>query len=202
MPDKLCKDCTEKAYMSYNFKITIEQNDTTLRSVFLKDSFHTLKRDAVFDENSAYLGLGIKTEIAFVDADPFIDDDGEFDYVNAVTQNSTISNQPNDNNNSYSQDDEEILNSEENEEVENEEFEEKERDENSDDKSPKDKAKRKASENADYIKDEDGKFVCQICNKKLVDRKGLNLHVRLHTGENLKRCNICNRGRICVNHYM
>lgn len=45
-----------------------------------------------------------------------------------------------------------------------------------------------------YIKDDDGKYICQICNKKLIDKKGLNLHVRLHTGENLKRCNICNRG--------
>ena len=59
------------------------------------------------------------------------------------------------------------------------------------------KVKKVSSKNADDIdcvKDEEGKFVCQICNKKLADKKGLKLHIRLHTGENLKRCNICNRG--------
>lgn len=212
MPDKLCKECTEKAFLAYNFKVTIEQNDSTLRSVLFKDQIENMKRDAVFDESNAYLGLGIKTEIAFVDADPFIDDDGDFDYVNATTENSTPSNhhhqqqQQIDNNNSYEQcDEEEILQSESNE-CEEEEIEEIE-EENGEEieegfdeslnemQQSKDKIKKKtAVENVDYIKDEDGKFICQICNKKLADKKGLNLHLRLHTGKNLKRCNICNRG--------
>lgn len=208
MPDKLCKECTEKAYLAYNFKVTIEQNDSTLRSVLFKDQIESMKRDAVFDESNTYLGLGIKTEIAFVDADPFIDDDGDFDYVNATTENSSTSNhQQVDNNNSYEQcDEEEILQSEGNEceeeeieeiEEENEEEIEEELDENFDMQQSRDKIKMKKSpavENVDYVKDDDGKFICQICNKKLTDKKGLNLHLRLHTGKNLKRCNICNRG--------
>jgi RNase P subunit RPR2 len=200
MPDKLCKDCTEKAYLAYNFKITIEQNDSTLRSVLLKDHIESIKKDAVFDENNTYLGLGIKTEIAFVDADPFIDDDADFDYVNATTENSNPADQQQqqqlDNNNSYQQDDqEEILQLEEEElgemEGENGEGIEEELDESLESISSKDKIKRKD----DYIKDEDGKFICQICNKKLADKKGLNLHIRLHTGKDLKRCHICNRGK-------
>lgn len=206
MPDKLCKECTEKAYMAYNFKITIEQSESTLRSVLFKDQIHSIKKDTVFGDNHNYLGLGIKTEIAFVDADPFIDDDGDFDYANATTESSSGSNQQNHNNNSYSQEDEEILDSEGNEDEEDEEEEDEELGDDYDAKSPKEKVKKKiqllstspktVSESMDYIKDEDGKFICQICNKKLVDKKGLNLHIRLHTGENLKRCNICNRGEI------
>lgn len=206
MPDKLCKECTEKAYLAYNFKVTLEQNDSTLRSVLFKDQIDGMKRDAVFDETNTY--LGIKTEIAFVDADPFIDDDGDFDYVHATTENSSASNhhQQIDNNNSYEQcDEEEILQSEGNEceeeeieeiEEENEEEIEEGIDESFEMTSPKDKVKKRspAVENVDYVKDEEGKFVCQICNKKLTDKKGLNLHLRLHTGKNLKRCNICNRG--------
>ena len=47
---------------------------------------------------------------------------------------------------------------------------------------------------AEYIKESDGKYLCLLCNKKLCDKKGLNLHRRLHTGEKLKTCNICQRG--------
>lgn len=206
MPDKLCKECTEKAYLAYNFKVTIEQNDSTLRSVLFKDQIESMKRDAVFDESNTYLGLGIKTEIAFVDADPFIDDDGDFDYVNATTDSSTPNHQQVDNNNSYEQcDEEEILQSDGNEceEEEIEEIEEENEedsqieeglDENFEMMQNKIKKKSLAVENVDYVKDEEGKLVCQICNKKLADKKGLNLHLRLHTGKNLKRCNICNRG--------
>lgn len=144
--------------------------------------------------------LGIKTEIAFVDADPFIDDDGDFDASIDYADNSNASNQQNDsyNNNSYSSQDgaDETVDLESDDDAS---------EENVDMKPPKDKIKKKPHEQSttvneqawrvtENVKDEDGKFVCQICNKKLVDKKGLTLHVRLHTGENLKRCNICNRG--------
>jgi hypothetical protein len=175
----------------------------------------SLKKDSVFDESNAYLGLGIKTEIAFVDADPFIDEDGDFDYVQTTPAEGSGESEGQkqghpDNNNSYTQEEEEdeILESDENdddddsEENDDEEEEEDEQDDEMlNEKSPRDKSIRKKTvspktvESIDYIKDEDGKFICQICNKKLVDKKGLNLHLRLHTGENLKRCNICNRGK-------
>ena len=197
MPDKLCKDCTEKAFLAYNFKVVLEQSDTTLRNVF-RDQIQNIKKDTVFDANHAYLGLGIKTEIAFVDADPFIDDDGDFDYVHqAPPQTSVQGNQQTANHNAYPHNDEEILDSDD----ENDEDDDDEEDDDiSEDISPKEKVSKKklvspkSTETVDYIKDEEGKFVCQICNKKLVDKKGFNLHQRLHTGENLKRCNICNRG--------
>lgn len=201
MPDKLCKECTEKAFIAYNFKVVLEQSDTTLRNIF-KDQIQILKKDTVFDENShAYLGLGIKTEIAFVDADPFIDDDGDFDYVQATTGSSVVVSHPqNDNNNSYSQHEEEILDSEDENDLDDDEEDENE---NFEDKSSKDRNIKKklvspktTDTNVEYVKDEEGKFVCQICNKKLVDKKGFNLHIRLHTGENLKRCSICNRGEL------
>mgnify|MGYP002655322257 CR=1 FL=1 len=146
--------------------------------------------------------MGIKTEIAFVDADPFIDDEGDFDETIDYADSSNASNQQNNdsyNNNSYT----DAAN--ETGDVESDEDEDGS-DENFDMKPPKDKAKKKIHpmmaprivENVDYTKDEDGKYVCQICNKKLVDKKGLNLHIRLHTGENLKRCNICNRGELKI----
>ena len=195
LPDKLCKECTEKAFLSYNFKASIEQSDATLRSVLFKDH-SDLKKDSMFDDNNTNYLMGIKTEIAFVDADPFIDDDGDFDASIDYADSSNASNQQNDsyNNNSYSQDAPDDAGDADSEDDPS--------DENSDMKPPKDKTKKKLHqhlpqrilENVDYIKDEDGKYVCQICNKKLVDKKGLNLHIRLHTGENLKRCNICNRG--------
>lgn len=193
LPDKICKECTEKAYLSFNFKSSIEQSDATLRSVLFKDP-EPMKKDGVFEQGAANYLMGIKTEIAFVDADPFIDDDGdgEFDASIDYADNSNMSNQQNDsyNNNSYAQDaaDEVDDDSEDEDDTDDEEM-----------KPPKDKTAKKVLpqrilENVDYTKDEEGKYVCKICNKKLVDKKGLNLHVRLHTGENLKRCNICNRG--------
>ncbi|KAL7010768.1 hypothetical protein ACKWTF_016866 [Chironomus riparius] len=203
MPDKLCKDCTEKAFLAYNFKVVLEQSDTTLRNVF-RDQIQTIKKDTVFDPSHAYLGLGIKTEIAFVDADPFIDDDGDFDYVQAQPQSSVQGNQQMDNHNVYPHNDEEILDSDDDDD--DDEDDDDDDDDISEDISPKEKVIKKkiispkSTETVDYIKDEEGKFVCQICNKKLVDKKGFNLHLRLHTGENLKRCNICNRGFIKSDH--
>lgn len=198
LPEKICKECTEKAFVCYNFKVTIENSDATLRSVLFKNHSDGKKEVAAFEGNSAanYL-LGIKTEIAFVDADPFIDDDGEFDEALDYAENASTPNEQNDsyNNNSYQQDtadDDEGDGS-------SEDF---DSDENFDLKpANKDKNKKKLREsspriveNVDYVKDDEGKYICKICNKKLVDKKGLSLHVRLHTGENLKRCNICNRG--------
>lgn len=196
LPDRICKSCTEKAYLCYNFKTSIEQSDATLRSVLFKDHSN-IKKDSIFDDNNTNYLMGIKTEIAFVDADPFIDDDGDFDASIDYADSSNASNQQNDsyNNNSYSQDAPDDTGEPDSDDPS---------DDNFDMKPPKDKTKKKLHpqefnpprilENIDYIKDEDGKYVCQICNKKLVDKKGLNLHVRLHTGENLKRCHICNRG--------
>lgn len=196
LPDKICKECTEKAYLSYNFKASIEQSDATLRSVLFKNHSDLKKDSSIFGENNTNYLMGIKTEIAFVDADPFIDDDGDFDASIDYADSSNTSNQNNDsynNNNSYPQDP-----PDEPGEVDSEDD---DSDENLEMKPPKDNTKRKLTnpspkilENVDYIKDDDGKYCCQICNKKLVDKKGLNLHVRLHTGENLKRCHVCNRG--------
>lgn len=182
--------------MSFNFKASIEQSDATLRSVLFKD-------DSVVnrEENNTNFIMGIKTEIAFVDADPFIDDDGDFDASIDYADNSNASNQQNDsyNNNSYSSQDGA------DEAADVSESDDDDMSEDNEMKPPKDKLKKikpheqsptRIIENVDYVKDEDGKFVCQICNKKLVDKKGLTLHVRLHTGENLKRCNICNRGKV------
>lgn len=127
----------------------------------------------------------------------FIDDDGDFDASIDYAENSNASNQANDsyNNNSYSQDAAEDSGEGDSEDDDDEEG----SDEDFEVKYSRDKDKKlpippKTVENIDYIKDEEGKFVCQICNKKLADKKGLTLHIRLHTGENLKRCNICNRG--------
>lgn len=41
---------------------------------------------------------------------------------------------------------------------------------------------------------DDGRFQCKFCEKSLADRQTYRLHVRLHTGANLKRCPICDRG--------
>lgn len=68
LPDKVCKDCAEKAYLFLQFKATIEQSDATLRAVLFKSPTSS-KKDAGFDANPANFMMGIKTEIAFVDAD-------------------------------------------------------------------------------------------------------------------------------------
>ena len=159
------------------------------------------KNTAAFEgNNTANYLLGIKTEIAFVDADPFIDDDGDFDEAVDYADNASTPNQQNDsfNNNSYAQD---TADDEDDDDPESEDL---DSDENFDLKPLKEKNKKKLREtspriveNVDYVKDDEGKYICKICNKKLVDKKGLNLHVRLHTGENLKRCSICNRGECC-----
>lgn len=203
LPDKICKECSERVYLFYNFKVTIEQNDATLRNILLKN--HTQmstvadeKRDENFENDSAtgYL-MGVKTEIAFVDADPivnpFIEDDGECDYDETIedyANSSSISMQEDSINNNT----QEILS-------DVAESDETHSDAESETKTmPKEKARvkdnsPKITENIDYVKDEEGKFVCKICNKKLVDKKGFVLHHRLHSGENLKRCHICNRGK-------
>lgn len=201
LPEKICKECTEKAFVCYNFKVTIENSDATLRSVLFKNHSDGKKNTAAFEgNNTANYLLGIKTEIAFVDADPFIDDDGDFDEAVDYADNASTPNQQNDsfNNNSYTQD---TADDEDDDDPESEDL---DSDENFDLKPLKEKNKKKLREtspriveNVDYVKDDEGKYICKICNKKLVDKKGLNLHVRLHTGENLKRCSICNRGKCC-----
>lgn len=198
LPDKICKECSDRIYLYYNFKITIEQNDATLRHVLLKDQSDDRKDDSFEDNNSSYL-MGVKTEIAFVDADPivnpFIEDDGDYDETIDYANTSSVSANQNDsiNNNTQDMSDGEYDSDELQSDSDHIELETK---------SPRDKLKIKDAspkivENIDYVKDDEGKFVCKICNKKLVDKKGLTLHHRLHSGENLKRCHICNRGENC-----
>lgn len=197
MPDKLCRNCTEHAKSAYNFKITLEQSDSTLRDYLFKDQIKQIKKDTFEDNN--YL-MNIKTEIAFVDADPFIDDDEDDD------ENDPDYPEPSDNNERYSKSDESFNNSYMEPQVPGQD---PDQDQTPEDPDEEDEEKvvirdrhRKYKlpehlmvDKVEYVKDTDGKYVCQICNKKLCDKKGLNLHVRLHTGEKLKRCNICNRGK-------
>lgn len=46
----------------------------------------------------------------------------------------------------------------------------------------------------------DGRYQCKFCGKSLADRQTFRLHIRLHTGTNLKRCTICERGFAKKNH--
>ncbi|KAG4066353.1 hypothetical protein HA402_000577 [Bradysia odoriphaga] len=46
----------------------------------------------------------------------------------------------------------------------------------------------------------DGRYQCKFCAKTLADRQTFRLHIRLHTGTNLKRCSICDRGFAKKNH--
>lgn len=39
-----------------------------------------------------------------------------------------------------------------------------------------------------------GRYPCKFCDKTLADRGTYRLHIRLHTGSNLKRCTVCERG--------
>lgn len=45
-----------------------------------------------------------------------------------------------------------------------------------------------------------GRVMCHICGKALADKRSLKLHVRLHTGKNLKRCKTCGKGFAKKNH--
>lgn len=39
-----------------------------------------------------------------------------------------------------------------------------------------------------------GRYQCVLCSKSLGARKSYRLHLRLHIGKNLRRCNVCERG--------
>lgn len=45
-----------------------------------------------------------------------------------------------------------------------------------------------------------GRYICEICQKTLADRRTFLLHTRLHIGKNLKHCDICGRGFAKKNH--
>lgn len=57
-------------------------------------------------------------------------------------------------------------------------------------------------ENYTTARTENGRYACHLCDKTLVDVNGLKLHIRLHTGKNLKRCEICDRGFSKHSHLM
>lgn len=57
-----------------------------------------------------------------------------------------------------------------------------------------------AEYNIKNAKERDGRYECYICQKTLADPKTLKLHIRLHTGKNLKHCTICDRGFAKKNH--
>lgn len=156
------------------------------------------KRDENFEND---ILLGVKTEIAFVDADPivnpFIEDDVECDYDETIEDyaNSTnISMQEDSINNNTPEIASDIIDESE-DETQSDDAESETKAAPIEKTRAKDNSP-KITENIDYVKDEEGKFVCKICNKKLVDKKGFVLHHRLHSGENLKRCHICGRGKI------
>lgn len=46
----------------------------------------------------------------------------------------------------------------------------------------------------DKAKKVNGRLMCHICDKSLADKRTLKLHIRLHTGKNLKKCLTCGRG--------
>lgn len=47
---------------------------------------------------------------------------------------------------------------------------------------------------ASKCKEIDGRYSCHMCDKTLADKRTLKLHIRLHTGKNLKECSTCGRG--------
>lgn len=47
---------------------------------------------------------------------------------------------------------------------------------------------------ASKCKEIDGRYACNMCDKSLADKRTLKLHLRLHTGKNLKECSTCGRG--------
>lgn len=57
-------------------------------------------------------------------------------------------------------------------------------------------------ENYQHARIANGRYACHLCEKTLVDANGLKLHIRLHTGKNLKRCEICDRGFSKHSHLM
>lgn len=199
MPDKLCRECTETAKSAYNFKLTLEQSDSTLRGYLFKDQ--------IKDSYLMNIKTEADTEIAFVDADPFFDDDDEDDLVEPdyPEVNDTDEKYKNVENYNNYQETESQEQTQPEEEDAGEDYVDDEFVGESQSPTREKSKKSKSSESlvidkVEYIKDSEGKYVCQICNKKLCDKKGLNLHVRLHTGEKLKRCNICNRGFIKSDH--
>lgn len=172
MPKNICKTCCGKANSAYLFKLSLESSDSTLREYLFKDDFQD--QDKVQLESTDYL-LNMKreiAEIAFVDADPFDVDDVEED-PNSMDYNDQNDDQPNEESAGSSDDGEDYIPEE-----------------------GVDPGEHIVSGTGqvEYVKEADGKYLCLLCNKKLCDKKGLNLHRRLHTGEKLKTCNICQRG--------
>ena len=174
MPKNICKPCCGKANSAYLFKMSLENSDTTLREYLFKDDLPDQEKTPL--ESTNYL-LNMKREITdpflIVDADPFDVDDVEED-PNSMDYNEQIDDQPNEESGVSSDDEEDYVPEE--------------------GVDPGDHKFVVGTGQAEYIKESDGKYLCLLCNKKLCDKKGLNLHRRLHTGEKLKTCNICQRG--------
>lgn len=221
--------CVIQLNNAFEFKKKCESNDLILRDYahrhnieIFRDIHPPVRPDNIKEENDEY-HITIKPEITFVEAqdDPlnapeFYDDFKhnecpsiknecfveENDYEgNAKTMDSQyiLENDGNVDDN-YDEDDEDDNDDDDDEDnddiyMENDDEQNHQRAQFSNRTSPKNK-----KNGTVYKLSEDGKYICEICNRKLADKKGLTLHMRLHTGDKLKMCTICNRGFSKNNH--
>lgn len=177
MPQNICEECSRLLSIAYEFKAKCEQSEQILRSYVVRRNTLAEISNEMKEEETINVVTMIKPEITIDDAEPpdplnekLYDTQSNDDFLNC-----------------YKSNDEEIIDAE----IEN----------NSDgDGLTQDNFELdetiEISEVIDYksARNEHGRYTCQICEKTLADAKGLKLHIRLHTGSNLKICHICNKG--------
>lgn len=212
MPNKLCTECTQQVNTAYMFKLKCEQSDNTLRTyIHGKNPVSSIKMENDYHN----MPMMIKPEITLVEDDPlhaqhfFVDSNsGEFQRIEGIDEDEK----------NYDGDDYDDFEGADNDYDDDEDDDDDDDDEDDDENDGGENEYHEASNSskvhynnqgsidvpADFdetkinyreARNVDGRYNCPLCEKTLCDAKGLKLHIRLHTGNNLKRCCICNRGK-------
>ena len=196
MPTKICEPCTLQLNSAYDFKLKCEQSDATLREYMLRknldnqDNFLDNRENDNLDED---FNLTIKPEITFLEVDPLnennfycdedysnypeFDDDEDDGGIDEDYEEDDCDQEDDDDDSEYDENEDTNSNTNGNED---------------DDSKQKDDIDEVDIKKA---KTKDGRYACHLCDKTLGDPRRLKLHLRLHTGHNLKRCTTCNRGK-------
>lgn len=199
MPHLICEICLEQVNAAYEFKNKLEQSDTILRTYIMRKNI-TIKEESDHDFQNSL--ISIKPEITIIEGDTDTIDANDplnENYIyNEIKQdiakqntfrNDSISEY--DNEPDYPEDDGDLMRDDNYEDDGNYEYSDSGAGSSNNEKNQKEDD---VAIDVAGAKNEQGRYNCQFCDKTLVDAKGLKLHIRLHTGLNLKRCTICSRG--------
>ncbi|XP_058825039.1 zinc finger protein 271-like [Topomyia yanbarensis] len=218
MPHNLCSTCVTDINTAYNFRRRYEQSDMMLREYIARR--RVVAGDST-DDGSGVVKVeifDIKPEITYIEADPLI---GEKCFVSSLAKiGASTSLIPNDeehieelieeinDEDDYTEPDvvqaEIVDNSEDDDD--DDEIDEVESDggvvdyvedslddliEELDEAKPRRQVHHK---NKGYSKIKGGRFICDVCERIFMDKRGITNHMKLHEPKDLKQCSICDRG--------